>query len=205
MRSVDPFRNLSTDQLAYIGAIAMLYNDAEDVVDDLCGAGLHIPIRDKEVLSRINGIDGKIELIKLCAKQWGFDAAEQAFLASSLGDAGFKQLKKWRDAVVHARLLDRETSIARVYERRGAVAEVLLSLDALKGLFARLDLMKVELYALTVVTDVRSKLIRDGDRLEPEHKERLEREDREWWVRARSHQTQRLSLPPMPEFPGDTE
>ena len=47
MRSVDPFQNLSAEQLSYIGAIAMLYNDVEDVVDVLCAEALQIPIQPK--------------------------------------------------------------------------------------------------------------------------------------------------------------
>jgi hypothetical protein len=201
VRSTDPFKNLSADQLAYIGAIAMLYNDVEAVVDGLCGGALRIPFNDQEVLSRINGIEGKYALIKIGARHWGFDDSEMAHLGEALGDGGCHGLKKWRDAVIHARMFDIESSVARVYERQGRVAEVLLALDALKGLYKRLELMRLELDALRGALYRRARITR-GELASP-HKERLEQEILTLWSQAQSHRSERQSLPPMPEFPED--
>lgn len=202
VRSSDPFTNLTTQQLAYIGAIALLYNDDEALVDEMCAAALAIPIRQEELLSRINGIEGKYQLIKLGAEFWGFTDADRHHLGGLLGDGGFHGLKKWRDAVIHARFLDIKSSTGRVFEKQGRISEVLLSKDALVGLYNRLDYMRIELGRLLDILH-RQIQITKGD-LTPPHKERLEQENRDAWAQARELQSHRQSLPPMPEFPDDT-
>jgi hypothetical protein len=201
VRSSDPFTNLTTEQLTYIGAVAMLYNDVEAEVNQLCATGLHIPINDDEVLSRINGIEGKYELIKLCAAYWGWTAQERNHLSEALGKGGFHGLKTWRDAVIHARVFDIKSSVARVAERRGKTAEVLLAPDALKGFYDRLVWMRVEIDTLDTIM-ARKRALHTASY--PGRKEQLSQEIEASWIQAREHQTRRLSLPPMPEFPEDT-
>jgi hypothetical protein len=187
------------EQLEYVGAIAILYNSVEDQVDSLCAEGLRIPIHDAEVLSRLNGIEGKAELAKISAKHWGFSEDEQAFLAEALGKSGFMLLKKWRDAVVHSRVYNSRTSMAVVPERRGKFSQVLLSTDALVGLYSRLAWIRAELFWLRQILERRTRLSREW--IDTQHRERLEQQNRADWIRAREHRTHRLSLQPMPEFP----
>jgi hypothetical protein len=208
-RSSDPFENLSTEQLSYIGAIALLYNDVEALVDTLCSLALHITIRPQELTSRINGMDGKIELIKLGARHWGFNASEMTLLEDLLGKGGFKLMKTWRDAVIHCQIVDAPTALARVHERQGRVSDVLLSIDALKGFYNRLDLMRVELISMRDILSAKQMLQREALKefqfeLDDQDKEQLERGIQLDWAQAQEHRSQRLKLPPIPEFPPDT-
>jgi hypothetical protein len=201
VRSSNPFDNFTDEQLKYIGAVAMLYNDVEGLVNDLCAVGLHIPIRDEEVTTRINGLEGKYALIKLCAKHWGFDEQELSMLGDALGDGGFHGLKKWRDGVVHARLHDINSAVATLTQKQGKTEEILLSSDALKGLYERLEWMRRELSGFLKILRKKSRIKR-GD-FAAQHKERLEQEVQAEWLRVRERRSQRQSLPPMPEFPPD--
>jgi hypothetical protein len=201
--------NLSTQQLSYIGAIALLYNDVEALLDDMCATALGTRVPRDEVVSRINGVEGRLALLKQGARYCGFSDSEMSFLENVLGDSGFKLLKKWRDAVIHAQVLDAPKSVGKVNERQGRVSEVLLSLEALKGLFARLDFMRIELRALKDALSKKITLMHERTRewdyvLCDQDKARLESKIQHDWFQAQSHQIQRLSLPPIPEFPEDT-
>lgn len=209
VRSSDPFENLSTEQLSYIGAIALLYNDIEAIVDALLSLALRVTIRPQELTSRINGMEGKIALIKVGARHWGFSDAEMTHLEDVLGNGGFQLMKTWRDAVIHAQVLDAPSGVAKVNERKGRVSEVLLSLDALKGFYSRLDLMRVELMSMRDILSRKQTLqleeLREFElELDDQGKERLEREIQLDWVQAQEHRNLRLSLPPIPEFPENT-
>ena len=145
-RSGDIRKDLSETQLAGIGSIALAYNEAEVLIDILVSLVLGLLTNTAhEVTSRINGIDGKIELAKIGMRELGADENTIALLGQSLGDAGFKEYKKYRDAVVHARVLDAPTGIALSPAKRGKLDEVLLTVDALNGLYDRLALVRLEL------------------------------------------------------------
>lgn len=210
VRSSNPFENLTTEQLSYIGAIALLYNDLEATIDWMCAVALRLQIRREELTTRINGIEGKIALIKIAARNWGFDDGEATYLADVLGDGGFGLMKKWRDAVIHAQVLDARSGVGKVTERKGKVSEVLLSLDALTGFYMRLDLMRIELTALRGILSRKQELalqeLREFEfELDDQDKEQLEQGIQDDWAQARSHRTQRQSLPPIPEFPEEPD
>jgi hypothetical protein len=196
-------RNLSADQLAHIGAIALTYNDVEELIDQLTGTSIGAPFDDHQVVSRINGIDGKIALIKLALAHFGGDTVEVRAFADSLGNAGFSELKKYRDGVVHSRVFNASASIGKVAERKGARSEVLLVKEALEGLLARLELLWHELDELTVVLAVRRRLYSGAN--DDQHKAQLEERLRDAMVQHQSHRSQRLSLAPLPEFPAEPE
>lgn len=203
IRSSDPFNNLSIDQLAYIGAVAMLFNDLESEIDEMCAKCVAPDIQPREIVGRINGLDGKVGIIKHAAKQWGFDESEMQILEDTLGQGeGFQGLKGLRDGVVHARVFDMTTSVARTRGRHGKVADVLLAIDALKGLYRRMEEMRVELDFIGHVLGHKQRIKKGG--IADPHKARLEEEILTYWSLALVHRSQRLSLPPMPEFPADT-
>jgi hypothetical protein len=206
VRTSDPFKNLSLEQLSYIGAITLLYNDVEAIVNSMCALALRIQIRHEELTSRINGMDGKLALIKLGAGNWGFDAAEMNHLEDVLGAGGFKLMKTWRDAIIHAQVLDARASVGKGNERQGRVYEVLMSLDALKGFYTRLDVMRVELNSIRAVLARKQTLTLEELKefefeLDDQDREQLEQGIQDDWAQAREHRTQRQSLPPIPEFP----
>jgi hypothetical protein len=71
------------------------------------------------------------------------------FLSVTLGDGDFKLLKKYRDAVIHARIVNRVTGVGELLESRGKHTEVLLTKEALMGLYKRLEAIRMELLAKT--------------------------------------------------------
>jgi hypothetical protein len=192
--------NFSQAQLAGIGKVSITFNAAEELIDDLVRIGWRLDFDPKEILTRIGGIDGKYHLIKHAAKVWNMPREMQEALETTFGEADFRLLKKYRDGVIHARPWDAENAVGVVVERQNRRAEVLLSVEALEGLAQRLEVMWLELRELKLAyRALRDKVL---DYEEPDqHKEQLAAEYQGAMARFRLHRSQRLSLPPLPEFP----
>jgi hypothetical protein len=63
-------RGVSPEQLLEVGAIALLWNQVDGFIDWLLMIALRLDIRiSHEVTSRINGSDGKLEILLICANQ----------------------------------------------------------------------------------------------------------------------------------------
>jgi hypothetical protein len=191
--------NLSAEQLALVGAVALTYNDVEQLINETTGTAIGVAFDPHQVVSRINGIDGKIAILKEAATHWEFSAEERKALADTLGNEGFALLKKYRDATVHARIFDAETSIGQNYERRGGRSEVLLTKAALEGLVVRLEHLWLEVFELQTIFALRDGLKRGvgGD----PYKERLLAELQVAMTRYQLSHCLRLALVPLPEFP----
>lgn len=220
-RTGDIRKDLNEAQLAGIGSIALAYNEAEVLIDILVSLVLGLLTNTAhEVTSRINGIDGKIELAKIGMRELGADEKTVALLGQTFGDAGFKEYKKYRDAVIHARVLDAPTGIALSPAKRGKLDEVLLTVDALNGLYERLAFVRLELIeacniAIRLFSERRwapirkaaSTLTPNADRLAAIAdlpKRQYEQEIQAALSRYQEHQKNRLSLPPLPEFPEES-
>jgi hypothetical protein len=156
-----------------------------------------------DVVTRINGVDGKIAIVKSGAKELGIPENIRNFMAESFGEGSFKLFKKYRDAVIHARILDPEAGIGELLESKGTHSEVLLTAAALNSLYNHLDMLRLELSELllvTITTQLLSVLSSDDPK-----RSQLEAEIQESFVRAQEHRSQRLSLPPIPGFPSESE
>jgi len=216
-RSGDIRKDVTEAQLAGIGSVALAYNEAEVLVDILMSLSLGLLTASApEIVGRINGVEGKFELAKIGMREIGASEAVMALLGQSLGDSGFARYKKYRDAVIHSRILNVPAAIALTHGKRGKIDEVLLSVDALNGLYDRLVLIRLELIeacniAIRLLTNRRvgdmvksmaginplaSKLV--GQPTPP-----FEQDIQDVMARYREHQTRRLSLPPLPEFPDE--
>src|SRR5690348_11648845 len=121
-RKIDPGKrslNLSMEQLAGIGSVAVSYNRAETAVDRVLSLALDLPVElHQEVLTRINGTEGKITIIKKAAKAIGLPEGLLFPIADTLGENGFAKLKSYRDGIIHARVVDADLGIGEVMERR---------------------------------------------------------------------------------------
>src|SRR3990170_468544 len=116
-------RDLSPEQLAGIGAIALAYNYAESSIDRTLGLALGVVHKlYLPLVTRIGGIDGKIELIKLATADVRLPSELRDDLAESLGY--FTTLKSYRDGIIHARVLDSALGLGEVVERRARHSEV---------------------------------------------------------------------------------
>src|SRR3712207_2043571 len=123
--------NFTPEQLAGIGAVMMTYNEAETVLHEMIGVCVDFPGDTHEVVSRINGTEGMIELVLLAGPLFGIDRNQ---ISETLKAQGFSHLKGYRDAVSHARIYDAESGVARSPSRQGKRVDVLLSVPALNWL-----------------------------------------------------------------------
>jgi hypothetical protein len=210
--------DLSTNQLASIGAVAVAFNEAELLLDLMISVclGFRSTNLAADINSRINGADGKIEIIKSALAELGAPEAMRILLAEVLGKNGFGDLKAYRDAIIHARIIDSDLGIGLSVPKRGKFTEILLTQEALDGVFDRLTLLREELIGLiqSMVPLVLLSEQEQADRVTgglgglfaqgnpPSHKRKeVERRVEASMSLIREHQTRRLSLPPLPEFP----
>jgi hypothetical protein len=218
-RTGDIRKDLTESQLASLGAVALAYNEAEAFIDTIMVFGLGVAAEvAAEVTSRINGVDGKIEIAKAAMKELGATGDTQAIFADSLGKGGFMKLKEYRDAVIHARTLDAPTGIAGTAAKRGKFYEVLLTKEALDGLYDRLVLVRCELMeACNIAINLSG--LRKIEQFEHQAgavlpqavpvlartKAKLEQDIQAALSRHRGYQHRRLSLAPLPKFPSESE
>jgi hypothetical protein len=198
----DLLKDIPQSQLAAIGAVALGYNYAENTINRMLLSCTGIPIAlYRDVMSRINGIDGRIELVKKGAKEHlGLSEETLVFLADTLGDDGFKLLKKYRDAVIHARFVNRVTGVGELIESRGKHSEVLLTEEALLALYTRLEYLRVELSSLSALMREQDAFNSLGDSDDREKQKRKRQIERLFGI-AKECRVGRLRLPPLPEFP----
>lgn len=221
-RTGDIKRDLTEKQLAGIGSAALAYNEAEVLIDALLSFALGLwPEVAVHLTSRINGIDGKIELAKIAVADLGASDEVKEVLASSFGGegkSGFSELKRYRDAIVHARISNASAGIAITPGHRGKINDILLTTDALDGLYGRLVCMRNELSEACNIA-IRlfrlRKLAATAHEVLPLHppsaafydltKSGIEQDIQGALFRYREHQKRRLSLPPLPDFPSESE
>ena len=215
LRSGDIRKDLSQSQLAGIGSVTIAYNEVETLIDILLALSLKLhPSLPAALTSCINGVDGKVELLKVAYKALGANSSVMDALGECLGEGGFSLLKKYRDGVIHARVLDASIGIGRTIAKRGKFDEILLTTEALDGIYVRLVSIREELMVFAMITSAllshaavvySGKLLKSDypkiDRSVDKHKTDTEQDIQALLSRYRGHQKNRLSLPPLPEFP----
>src|ERR1700730_12234750 len=163
-RPFDIRKELSKEQLAALGAVALAWNDVEAMIDVLLCvvSGLHYRMW-REFTTRINGIDGKFALIKAAMRdRFGFreDSKMLRDFDSTLDVAA--QYRKYRDTIIHSRIIDTAQGIGEMTIRRDRLEEILLTAGALNNLYDKLFVLRTELMALIsffeVMEDWRARL-----------------------------------------------
>ncbi|MDP9424036.1 MAG: hypothetical protein M3Q19_14610 [Pseudomonadota bacterium] len=197
--------NFTQEQLAGIGAVAMTFNAAEKLIDDLVRIGWQLKFDANEIITRIGGIDGKYELVKHAAKVWGMPADLQEALQSIFSKTDFQELKSLRDSIVHARIVDADRAVGVHLQRQNKRAEILLSAEALSGVARRLEIIANELEAIKQAYGIHIDLKFHGASWPQQDKERLEGVLRDSMTQYQRHRTNRKTLPPLPEFPEGPE
>jgi hypothetical protein len=197
-------KDLSPKQLEEIGAIAIAYNDIEAIIHRMFADVTGIPQGlCLEVSTRINGIEGIIAIITIGTRLVGVQPDDQTQIEEMLGNGVFKLLKKYRDAVVHARVINAPFGIGERTDRQAKVSEVLLSLKALQALYRHLVALRDEIdSAARLVLEI--KMFSDGPQNDQD-RARLAAKKLRWSAQLRRDRTRRLSLPPIPEFPSESE
>jgi hypothetical protein len=107
-------RDLTKSQRAGIGEVAIAFNEADATLDLLLTFSLRLhPQLAAEVISRIYGIEGKVEIAKAAMEKLQASKDVRTLLSATLGNEGFLLLKRLRDAVIHAYRIDAPTGVAQ--------------------------------------------------------------------------------------------
>jgi hypothetical protein len=155
-------RDLSVDQLAGIGAVALAYNYAESSLDRALGLALGVGLElHLRLVTRIGG-EEKTELLKLAAADMSLPSDLREDLAETL--SYFLTLKGYRNGIIHARVLDAILGLGEVRGRGARHWEVLLTTVALNGLYDHLKAVTDELASWILIWyQIRQLMSRDAD------------------------------------------
>jgi hypothetical protein len=216
-RTGDVLTDLTQAQLAWIGSVALAYNENELLLDLMVGFAFNEVDNVHELTSRINGVDGKIALAKVGAEKLNASEEFKTMLATTLGEGGFALLKKMRDRIIHARIVDASRAIALSPASRGKFDEILLTEKGLRGVYTRIAILRQELTATLMIFGhlwglahnqpalaVARSLTANPDHADTYIKE-IESKISDAQKTYRECQKVRLSLPPLPEFPDESE
>lgn len=191
------FDSMSERQLALVGACALTFNELQEAQHWTFGGCINFPGPFSMVSSRINGSDGIVALISYTARAISLREDVEKLVINTL-ENGFGEVKSLRDAVIHARLIDMRTSIGLSRGRQAKEDIVLLSEDALQGLYHRLLYLKEELINCGFIIDNHQRISKGGSEKDIAQ---LEESIQGAIARLRLYQSQRLSLPPLPPVP----
>lgn len=199
----DALTEVNAEVLQLLSAFAIEFNHMEHTLDEMLHLLLQVdteraPYFGFEVTSRINGMDGKLELIKGRYAASQVLAPEVSTIAPTL--TAVAEFKGYRDALIHARVVP-SSSVATTFVRRGSTHEVDLSVHTLAILYRHLVALGVEVTALYLLSEHNwsdMELVPEGDH-DPEVLRRGP-----GFIGARTHLLEcretRKSLPEIPEF-----
>ncbi len=195
---------MSQKRLALFGMVSLAWNDLEGALDTALGASLDLPEPMwVEVTSRINGFEGKCSLLKQCAKiAHRLPDDHLTAIADTLGSA--MEHKKYRDAVIHAKILDPDSATAPTNERKGNIGEVVVTEEALDGLFRRLGWIRAEIDVIVTLFSTLPLCVDHKSMDFPEdEKQSALTELKACIPRLLDRQHQRKGLPPLPRIPAE--
>ncbi len=200
---VDIKKEIPEKQLATLGAMALAFNEAEAALDRLFFTVTDLTdALQLEVSTRIGGLDGKVEIVKKGAAQF-FTDTELLHLQELLGAGVFGNLKDYRDGVIHARHLNPATGVGTKVDRRAQVFDYLVKENALNAAYDLLVAVRKELdESVILVQGIKALNVLAGD--DP-NREQLEAKLKASRSQFQLYQSERLGLPPLPEFPSELE
>jgi hypothetical protein len=190
--------DVDKEQLQLIGGVCLEWNFIEDMLDYVLFNAWEMNWdASVEVASRINGMEGKFAIIKGCVRTVKRHPEPIPSIVDTTINA-MAEYKRYRDGVIHARLLDPKSDIATTSVNRGRSDEVLVGKDALDGLLTRLQILSGEMVALA--NALAYTFIDDFDNYTPKRGEPLQR-FQAYIAQIQEHQKRRLSLAALPAFP----
>jgi len=192
------------NSLRAIGRVAMAFNEVENhlflVFSEATGLNGQLLI---DIFSRINGVDGVIAIINAGARNLGLNESESSALGITLGEGVFKKLKKCRDSVIHAISHNALAGIGLQRERQGRFNETLMTEEALGRLYRHLMALRAELSDVITLAFIHQHFasLPDGD----PNKALAETDRSDCSAQFLAHRNLRQALPPLPEFPEESE
>jgi len=194
-------------QLARIGAIALIWNQIKAMIDFQLMVIMRLdPHLWTPVTTQLRGIDGKIQLLRIRANTSKI-LSEEAKQSIKLCLDGIVEYKKYRDDIVHSHIFDVDKGIAIRVGYNTQICQVLVTQEALDGFYERLKILKDEfrevdlLFRLSDEQDavaVRSDLSRD----QAIQQRKLDDVPKQM-PRVLEFQQKRSALRALPEFPAE--
>ncbi len=203
-RRVQDIKKAYTEkQLIEIAAIALTWNQVDAQVDYLLLVALRLPPSlYLDITKRINGMDGKIQILRLRSEQAQI-LTKEAKACVKLSLDAVEEYKKYRDAIVHSITFDVDRGIAQRIGSRAEIHQILVTIDALSGLYQRLAILQDELQNVGLLYRVADEI--DASIIYPAERDPFQaRRTRDVPVAislVQEYQNCRRSLPPLPEFP----
>jgi hypothetical protein len=201
-RTTDPKTAYTKEQLAEIGAIALVWNHVNDFVDWLLHICLGSPMSILWALGRsIGSVERKLDLLTLVASR-SHILNDEARECIRISFSAILEYQKYRDHIVHSTPYNVDLGIAHSMDRRANPRQSLVTMEALSALYERMKILLDELPEIDLLFRLSSE---DGARQvywNTEDPVARRRNDVPWQVaRCRERQKIRLDLPPLPHFP----
>jgi hypothetical protein len=205
-RSTDPKADYSKEQLAEIGAIAIVWNHIDDFVDWLLQICLGGPIALMWAVGRsIGSVEAKLDLLTLAASRSRILNDEAR---ACIGDSfsAIKKYKTYRDRIVHSVPYNVDLGIAHSMDRKAKMHQSLVTIEALSALYERMKLLLDELPEIDLLfrlsDEEGARKVYQANPVDPIARRRDH--DVSWQTaKCRERQNVRLSLPPLPFFPDE--
>jgi hypothetical protein len=198
IKSYNIRKDIQPARLQAIGAVILSWNYVEGALNIALALSLKLPFfLWLPVHSRINGLDGKIAIIKTALhKRSGIPEKLELMIRKALN--AVEKYKRYRDGVAHATLWHPDQVIVDTAQRKGIEDEVLLSQDALDALNDHLEILCVEIDNL--VSLIHHLLIGKTTGDETLRQSSLQ-DFRQAIVLLRHAQESREAMKPLPDFP----
>jgi hypothetical protein len=205
----DPEKAYKKKQLAKMGALSIAWNQVESSIDWLGSwilfpaSPFYLKLEAQDVIS----FSGKVALLRACATNAKL-LNDEAKRCIKLTLDGVLECRTYRNAVIHSHIYDHKKGIASYTAENGKPYQVMVSYEALSGLYDRLVLLKRELMEIDLL--LRMELEPTAIKMispttgQPEFDQRralLERGVPNTTRQVLHHQKERRSLPPLPLFP----
>jgi len=202
-RIEDPKEAYSIEQLAEMGAIILIWNQIDTLIDWLVHIALRLPLLlFWDTIRRLNGVTAKVRLLRL--------AAERSQILNDTARKHVKitldavvEYKRYRDNIAHSVPYDIDKGIAHTFKTGTEMAQTLVTVEALSGLYVRLKLLLDELREMDLLyrlSDENGAFAVYPDELDPIERRRS-RDVPIQTKRLREQQKIRLALPLLPTFP----
>jgi hypothetical protein len=197
-----PERAYTTEQLAQIEAITLIWSQVEAHIDFLLYIVFAPPLTIWTTLvKRLKGIDGKLEFLRLGTTDSNLlDDGAKTCIRSTL-DA-VTEYKDYMDSIESSVLLEIGRRFRSDRLPEDDVSETIVSLESLHAIYNRLVLLIRELQAIGFMFRL------DNDCHDPVRDDHRQGQSSRkhgamtHMIQVRGRQDYRLSLPPIPKFPG---
>jgi hypothetical protein len=204
-REEDPMKAWSKDQLTYVGAVALLWNQVEVFIDWLLYIGLKPPLPIFfEVTRRISGLEGRLDILRLIASRSSIlDNAARECIKYTLD--GVAECRTYRNNIVHSTPFDIDKGIG-TFNSKAKIVQTLVTVDALSGLYRRLQLLMDELREIDLLyrlaDEAGARSVYADEPFDPIERRRTHDAPIQT-QRAIERQTARKGLLPLPNFPDE--